>query len=138
MTGKHILKKIGGIHKEDHYMCLDEYGVVTFLLPEYVGMSRGNATSKGKKCGIGAGWLERYKSDVFPSDEVPVPGHGVMKGVPRYYDEILREEDPKMYEEVKRMRIEFLKAHSDEFTPDRLLSKHKCKLARAKLKERKL
>jgi hypothetical protein len=101
-------------------------------------MSRGNATSKGKKCGIGAGWLERYKSDVFPSDEVPVPGHGVMKGVPRYYDEILREEDPKMYDEVKRMRIEFLKAHSDEFTPDRLLSKHKCKLARAKLKERKL
>ncbi len=137
-TAKYILKKIGGINAVDRYMALDEYGVVTFLLPEYVGMSRGNATSKGKKCGIGAGWLEHYKNDVFPSDEVPVPGYGVMKGVPRYYDEILRQEDPEMYDQVKKLRVEFLKAHSDEFTDDRLLSKHKCKKARAALYARPL
>ena len=92
----------------------------------------------GKRCGIGAGWLEKYKSDVFPSNEVPIPGHGVVQGVPRYYDEILKEEDPEMYEEIKRMRVEFLKAHSDEYTPERLMDKHICKLARAKLKERPL
>ena len=109
-----------------------------FLLPEYVGMSRGNASHKGKKCGIGAGWLEKYKDDVFPSDEVPVPGHGVIKGVPRYYDEILKEEDPEMHEKIKEMRRAFLREHGEEFTFERLLDKHKCKVARGKLKERPL
>ena len=119
-------------------MKLDEYGVVTFLLPEYVGMSRGNAAYKGQRCGIGAGWLERYKDDVYPSDEVPVPGAGVMKGVPRYYDDILREENPEMWEELKRIRRTFLKEHKEEYTHARLLDKHKCKKARVALNERPL
>ena len=118
-----------------HY---DLNGEIVFISPEYVSMSRGNASSKGKKCGIGARWYERYKDDVFPSDEVPVPGAGVMSGVPRYYDEILRDEDPDLYDEVKRVRRTYLKEHSEELTFERLMDKHKCKKARLSQKERNL
>ena len=119
-------------------MNFDEYGVVTFLTPEFVMMSRGNASYKGKRCGIGAAWYEQYKDDVFPSGEVPVPGLGVMHGVPRYYDEILRVKNPAMYEQVKAVRKTFIAEHKEEYEYDRLLSKHICKKARANLKERTL
>ena len=137
-TAKYILKKIGGIHKDDHYLTYDMNGEITFISPEYVAMSRGNAKYKGQKCGIGASWYEKFKSDVFPSDEVPVPGEGVMYGVPRYYDEILREEEPDLYEEVKRTRREWLKAHEEDLTPRRLEDKHICAKARVKENKREL
>ena len=135
-TARYILKKVKGPVKDDYYQTYDLNGEITFISPEFVGMSRGNAKSKGKKCGIGAGWYQKYESDVFPSDEVPVPGAGVMKGVPRYYDEILREEKPEMYDEMKRVRREYIREHASEFTHERLLTKHKCKKARINLKER--
>ncbi len=134
----YVLKKIKGPVKDDHYMSIDMDGVITFISPEFVGMSRGNAAYKGQRCGIGASWYEKFKSDVFPSNEVPVPGHGVMNGVPRYYDEILRVDDPIMYEEVKDTRIAFLRAHSAEYTDARRMDKHICKKARAKLSKRDL
>ena len=95
----YVLKKVRGPVANDHYLTYDLDGEVTFITPEFVGMSRGNAASKGKRCGIGAGWYEQFKDDVFPSNEIPVPGVGVMNGVPRYYDEILKEENPKSVSE---------------------------------------
>lgn len=129
-VSRYIVKKIKGPTGPDHYMSMDEYGVVEFLLPEYVGMSRGNAAYKGEKCGIGAGWLEKYGGDVFPSDEVPVPGAGVMNGVPRYYDEILKDKNPAMWEQLKAQRLAFKREHSEEYSYERLWSKHVCKKAR--------
>ena len=104
----YITKKVRGPVSDYHYVSYDMNGEITYISPEFVGMSRGNASHKGKKCGIGASWYEKYSSDVFPSNEVPVPGHGVMKGVPRYYDEILREENPSLYEEMKEVRKAFI------------------------------
>ena len=69
---------------------------------------------------------------------MPVPGAGVMKGVPRYYDEMLRDRNPEMYEEMKAVRRAYLKEHSDELTYERLLAKHNCKKARVKEQKRKL
>ncbi|AJK28325.1 putative replication initiation protein, partial [Eel River basin pequenovirus] len=135
-TARYIVKKIKGVKQPDHYMSFDLNGEITFISPEFVGMSRGNAAYKGQRCGIGAGWYQKYKDDVFPSDEVPVPGAGVMNGVPRYYDDILRDENPEMFEEVKKLRNTFMREHSEEYTHERLLAKHKCKKARLKLKER--
>lgn len=132
-TTRYILKKVNGVKGPDHYMHFDLDGVITFIEPEFIAMSRGNAKYKGQRCGIGAEWYEKYKSDVFPSDEVPVPGAGVMNGVPRYYDKILEDENPKMYEEVKRLRREWLKAHGEELTFERLMDKHICTKARLDL-----
>jgi hypothetical protein len=137
-TARYIVKKVKGLKAPDHYMTMDLYGEITWISPEFVGMSRGNAAYKGQKCGIGAGWYEKYKDDVFPSDEVPVPGAGVMKGVPRYYDDMLKDADPMLYKEMKAVRQAFRKEHADEYTYGRLMAKHKVKKARLKEKERKL
>ena len=134
----YVLKKVRGPVSADHYLTYDMNGEITFISPEFVGMSRGNAAYKGKKCGIGAGWYEKYKDDIFPSDEVPVPGKGVMKGVPRYYDEILRDQDPRLFEEIKDTRKAFLREHSGEYTDARRMDKHICKKARTDLMKRDL
>jgi hypothetical protein len=136
-TAKYVLKKVRKVQSDHHYMTYDLDGEVTFISPEFVSMSRGNAAYKGQRCGIGASWYEKYKRDIYPSDEVPVPGAGVMKGVPRYYDEILREENPELYEEMKSTRKAFMKEHKEEYTPRRLEAKHKCKKARIELFGRK-
>lgn len=137
-VAQYCLKKVRGPVKDDHYMTVDLDGEVTYIMPEFVGMSRGNAAYKGQRCGIGASWYEKFKDDVFPSGEVPIPGIGVMHGVPRYYDEILRQENPIMYEEMKEVRKAYLHEHAEQYTFDRLMDKHKCKKARVELKKRDL
>jgi hypothetical protein len=136
-TASYILKKVKAYQGDDHYMTYDLDGEITFISPEFVGMSRGNASYKGQRCGIGAGWYDQFKDDVFPSDEVPIPGRGVMKGVPRYYNDILRDENPELYDHVKEVRKAFMKAHPEEYEYSRLFQKHKCKKARVKLAEEK-
>ena len=135
---KYILKKVRAVVCDHHYMKFDEYGVVTFITPEFTMMSRGNASSKGKRCGIGAGWFDRYRDDVFPSDETPVPGFGVMKGVPRYYYEMLKEDDPEMYEQIKKKRLQWMFENKEEFTHRRLEAKAKCKKAKLELFDNKI
>ena len=132
----YMLKKIR--KKDDHKWHYCQYSVdgeVTYLTPEFARMSRGGTTGKGKNCGIGAGWFEKFKDDVFPSDEVPVPGLGVVKGVPRYYEEIYKSEHPEDMERVKEERVKFLKKHAEDYTPRRLEDKYKCRKAKDDLKE---
>ena len=74
---RYVTKKVTGRESQEHYLRCDEYGVAFWLEPEYSTMSR--------RPGIGKFWYEKFKGDVFPSDECPVPGVGVLKKVPRYY-----------------------------------------------------
>ena len=134
-TARYVLKKVKAAKTLDHYMHYTLDGEVTFILPEFLDQSRGGRSRKGQRCGIGAGWFEKYHSDVFPRDEVPVPGAGMMKGVPRYYDDIYAEMYPEEMEEVKRLRRAFQKEHKEEYTEDRLMDKHICKIARINLKK---
>ena len=127
-VARYVLKKVTGKNADDHYLRCDEYGVAYWLEPEYTTMSR--------KPGIGKDWYEKYKDDVFPSDEVPVPGSGVFKSVPRYYEEILKSEDVDSYEEIKRIRKAFYFAHGDEYTPERLMDKYKVKKAQVGMLKR--
>ena len=129
-VSRYILKKVNGVRAEDHYMQLDDYGVVSWLEPEYATMSR--------KPGIGKEWFDKYKEDVFPHDEVPVPGEGVFRGVPRYYEEIFKEENPLSLEEIKECRRKFREEHGDEFSPERLMAKYKVKKAQVNMLKRVL
>lgn len=63
-------------------------------VPEYLTMSR--------RPGIGAGWLAKYESDVFPEDELRV-GRYVMRP-PRYYQEQVRKRRPAMVARVEAVR----------------------------------
>lgn len=121
-TARYITKKVTGPTAHEHYQNVDlQTGELYQLLPEFTVMSR--------RPGLGRDYYERYNSDFFPSDEIPVPGSGVFKKVPRYYETIFQSDDPVGHEEIKRIREKFRAAHGHEYTPDRLMSKYKVKMA---------
>ena len=133
-VARYILKKVTGVNAAEHYLSSDLDGVITWMEPEYCTMSRGRRPDGG----IGYRWFQKYSSDVFPSDEVPVPGVGVLSGVPRFYEEIFKCSDPLSMEDIKRVRLEFIKAHGDDFTPARLMAKYEVKKAQVDLLKRSL
>lgn len=69
-VARYVVKKITGPSADAHYQG---------RVPEFSLMSR--------RPGIGAGWFDKFKSDVFPSDEVVVRGKAAKP--PRYYLERL-------------------------------------------------
>lgn len=74
--------------------------------PEFVVMSR--------KPGIGAGWVDKYKSDVFPGDVCVLPS-GVESSPPRFYMERLKRNDFDMYQQVKYARtLQLIEQAKDE------------------------
>ncbi len=129
-TAGYILKKVNGKKANDEYLRSDANGVAFWVEPPYVTMSL--------KPGIGAHFYEKYKTDFFPSDESPVPGKGIIRKVPRYYETILATENPKLLELVKKLRQEFIKEHGADFTPERLRAKYECQKARQQRKQRTL
>ncbi len=125
-TARYIMKKITGQQALEHYQKLNiETGELYQLQPEYITMSLGR--TKGN--GIGGTFYEKYKTDFFPRDECPIPGQGVYKKIPRYYETIYAESDPEEYENVKRKREIYRKEHKEEYTGHRLIDKYKVKKA---------
>lgn len=59
--------------------------------------------SMSLKPGIGAGWLKKFRGDVFPWDEVVGRGGRVFRP-PRYYDSLYEREDPEGFAKVKAKR----------------------------------
>ena len=121
---RYILKKVNGNGRHEHYLRVDEYGVAYWLQEEYVTMSR--------RPGIGRGFYEKFESDFFPRDEVPVPGVGVLRKVPRYYENMFAEGSPEEHEKVKQLRKAFRDAHKEEYSSDRLMDKYRVKKAQIK------
>ncbi len=132
-TAGYIFEKITGKKALEHYLRCDDYGVAFWILPEYVRMSTGN---KNPPCGLGAGFYEKFQTDIFPADISPVPGKGNMQQVPRYYQNILQSENPRQLELVKELRQTFLREHREDFTPQRLRDKYQCARARQNLKRK--
>ncbi len=120
----YILKKITGNQATEEYLRNDEYGVAYWVEPPYVTMSL--------KPGIGHEFYQKYKTDFFPSDETPVPGKGIISKVPRYYETILKHENPELLELVKDLRKEFIRKHKHDFTPQRLMDKYRVAISRQK------
>lgn len=116
-TARYILKKVTGTPAHDHYCYSDLLGNCHHLEPEFINMSR--------RPGIGKEWYDNFKSDVFPSDENPVPGKGVFKKAPRYYEKLLERDDPECLEDVKRTRREHMAKHKEDYTVDRLYARYR-------------
>jgi hypothetical protein len=133
-TAGYCFKKITGKRANDHYLRCDEHGQAYWLRPEYIRMS----TGRKKPCGLGADYYAQFKTDIFPSDETPVPGHGTVRTVPRYYQNILESQDPNTLELVKQVRQSFYESHKSDFTEQRLRDKYKCAQARQSTLKRKL
>ena len=120
-VARYCMKKVNGDLAEAHYEYIDSDGVVHNRVPEFAHMSL--------KPGIGAGWLEKFRSDVFPRDYVVV--NGVKSRPPRYYDKLNKRHSPAVFQDVKDEReyrgyLEMLKG---EFSEHRLLVKEQVKAA---------
>jgi len=118
-VARYIMKKINGVNAPDHYQNIGASGEITSLTPEYATMSKG----------IGKDWFKKYGSDVFPSDETPVPGQGVIKTVPRYYENLYKIDNEEELEEIKEKRQDYKRRNWQEFESERLYSKYRVKKA---------
>lgn len=122
-VARYCTKKITGPKAWLVYGTVDfDTGELTSKLPEYATMSRNP--------GIGKPWLDRFMTDVYPSDEI-IMQHKV-KRPPAYYDKLYEVENPESFEDLKAKRkLAFKKGKADN-TPDRLAVKEYIKLKQTK------
>lgn len=126
-VSRYIMQKVTGDAGKHHYEVLDPFtGEIFNRRPEYNKMST--------KPGIGAGWFNRFKSDVYPHDYVVLDGNPSSKP-PRYYDKLLKRSDPDLYDAIKEKRVLDNIEFNPDNTPRRLADREQVSLARvSKLK----
>lgn len=120
-VARYVLKKMNGQKKFDHY---NKYNPETGELysskrPEYTTMSR--------RPGIGKQWFDKYKTDVYPSDEIII--NGLQVKPPKYYDQQIDEIELL---HIKNNRLEQALKNASDNTTDRLLVKEKIKQSKLK------
>lgn len=82
-VARYVVKKVTGKNADEHYTRVDGMtGEVYQKVPEFSRMSLQNG-------GIGAGWLDKFSSDVINSGAVM--NYNVARSVPRYYTRMLEE-----------------------------------------------
>jgi hypothetical protein len=95
---RYCVQKVTGDAADAHYSCsefIDNDGVIrNSVTPEFNHMSL--------KPGIGARWLEKYRSDVFPRDYVVI--NGVKTKPPKYYDVLFERENPGVFSDIVAQR----------------------------------
>lgn len=109
---RYILQKVTGDAADPHYKG---------RTPEFNRMSLGGRSANG---GIGAAWVSRFRSDVFPCDYV-VDAVGRKHRVPRYYDRLNERFNASDLDQVKasrELRASDPKSRADN-TPSRLRAK---------------
>lgn len=121
-VARYIMKKMTGeLAKEYYEKVLLDTGEVVSLVPEYTTMSR--------RPGIGKPWLDKFMTDVYPSDGVVVNGMEVKP--PRYYD--LQHELVNEGQALEIARARRRSRRLEDETPERLAVREqvvKAKLAR--------
>jgi hypothetical protein len=110
-VARYVLKKVTGTPADRHYELLDPVtGEIVKRVPEYCRMSL--------KPGIGAKWLGKFMTDVYPHDHVISKGRPTKP--PRYYDKLLDRVNPDLLESIKASRVEKARERADDHTADRL------------------
>lgn len=128
-VARYIMKKITGEEAALHYERVHpETGEIFQVKPEYTTMSR--------RPGIGSGWFERYRTDVYPDDFVVI--NGVKMRPPKFYDSQYEALDEMSFKRIKRKRKTTAKKHADNNTPDRLAVRKQVQEARLRLLPRNL
>lgn len=119
-VARYIMKKVTGHRADEHYRIVTSDGEIVERTPEFTKMSL--------KPGIGAGWYDKFKSDVYPHDYVVINGKKVKP--PRYYDSKFSREYPLEFEDIQYQRhlnaLEFVSDNTDE----RLAVKEQVAIAR--------
>lgn len=128
-VARYVMKKATGSLAKQSYSRVDpDTGEMFEVEPEFNRMSL--------KPGIGARWFHKYRSDVYPVDQVFVHGMGV--NPPKFYDKLLKEVDPDLYESLEVPRYQRALSQSYDNTALRLQTKKQVTIARLKFKQRNL
>lgn len=128
-VARYCMKKVTGTEAEAHYEKLDCItGEVVSVIPEFARMSL--------KPGIGASWISKYMSDVYPFDEVVC--NGMKCKPPRYYDLMLERDAPLTVGVIKSARAAKARLFQADCTPERLLVREKVTKARLSFKKRSI
>ena len=125
-VARYVLKKVNGDLADKHYLS-DKFdpstGEIYRLTPEYVTMSRGSKILGTG--GIGKGWFDKYKGDVYPHDFVVVRDRKMRP--PKFYDNCYEAVFPDDYVKLKSKRKRDVKKFADDNTPERLAVKEECR-----------
>ncbi len=124
-VARYIMKKRLGKNQEEHYVYIDEDGIIHQRLPEFTTQSRGGRY-KGEG-GIGSGWIYKYATDVYPDDFVIINGKRVRP--PRFYDLNFDLVDPEAMKKIKWIRNKNLREHTEDNSPERLAVREKVQAA---------
>lgn len=127
-VARYIMKKVTGDMADQHYEEVNfTTGEIIQRKPEFNKMSL--------KPGIGYGWYEKFKDDVYPHDYVIVNGKKCKP--PKFYDKKYADDYPYEFDQLQWDREKSAKAQVFDNTPERLLVKEevlKAKLSRLKRK----
>lgn len=117
------MKKRLGHGSDEHYEMIDmESGEVIDKEREFTRMSL--------KPGIGTGFYEKYKSDIFPHDHCVV--NGVATKPPKFYTKKLAKQDGLLYDQIVYQRELQAMKHSADNTPERLEVKEQVLIAKTR------
>lgn len=116
-VARYIMKKVTGDEAASHYEWIDpETGEVFQRKPEFTNMSR--------QPGIGRGWIDKYREDVFPHDYVVLKS-GVKVSPPRFYTNQYELLYPIEAAALRLRRKQRAASRADNNTPDRLRVREK-------------
>ena len=118
-VARYIMKKVTGHRSDEHYRSVTDDGEILERVPEFNKMSL--------KPGIGAGWYEKFKTDVYPHDYVVINGRKTKP--PRYYDSKFRQEYPLEFEDIQFHREMDARARFSDNTDERLAVKEQVVVA---------
>lgn len=122
----YTLKKVHGRAAAEHYEDVVDIGTGELISrrPEFVVMSR--------RPGIGAGWYEKFGSDVFPGDKAVHDGK--VHKVPRYYfEKFKRVGDAGVVESILEERYRRASEKPEESTPERRAVREEVALRRSEM-----
>lgn len=106
----YVLKKQLGDSAKAAYEFLDPLTGEVIYAPPFVCMSR--------RPGIGTSFYEKFRSDMFPSDEVVIRGKA--SAVPTFYLRKEKERDSAVYQAILRKRTDRALETKENATPERL------------------
>jgi hypothetical protein len=119
-VARYVMKKVNGKNAKNHYERVNnDTGEIYNLVPEYNTMSR--------RPGIAARWFDKYKDDVYPSDNIHLREKTFRP--PKFYDRMYEHLMPDEMEKIKKRRMIKMAKHADDNTAERLAVKEQVKIA---------
>ena len=119
-VARYVMKKVNGKNAKNHYERVDSNtGEIYSLVPEYNTMSR--------RPGIASGWFDKYKDDVYPSDNIHLREKTFRP--PKFYDKMYEHLMPNEMEKIKMQRMKNMQKHAKDNTAERLAVKEQVKNA---------